>query len=321
MMLQRMVMTAVILLALVAGMSGGTSTRFAQAQADPCVGLPAYSQAMLAEEQRYTDQMLATLDLNDLRAIAAATPEQLTAIVDIIDRHLKNLDQIDPPAFAADWHMALASSGDLTQALFADGAMNGIFSILVDYYDMSVRSDREIADYRAAASAACPDFDAFATQFDLVDGEEDAPAPGHAPWSVCTGMDQLAIDTGRANLQGLVDVPAAVGPLAAFAADWEVDPSIGWNQLQFYSLADYYEAVANHLEQITPPDYAATWLQSTIDFDRAVASIIRGAHGVGIVAASASAGQDVLATSQALDDSVAGAAQVCPQFTQFAADN
>jgi len=321
MLLRRLSMTALILLALVAGLAGGAPAQIAGAQADSCAGLPAYSQAMLAEEQRYTDQMLATLDLNDLRAIAAATPGQLTAIVEIIDRHLKNLDQIDPPAFAADWHMALASSGDLTQALFADGAMNGIFSILVDYYDMSVRSDREIADAQAAATAVCSDFDAFTTQFDLVDGEEDAPAPGHAPWSVCTGLDQLAIDMGRANLQGMVDVPAAVGPLAEFAAEWEVDPSIGWNQLEFYSLADYYEAVATHLEQITAPDYAAAWLQSTIDFDRAVAGVIRGAHGVGILAASASAGQDVLATSQALDEAAAGAAQACPQFTQFAADN
>ena len=58
------------------------------------------------------------------------------------------------------------------------GAQNGIFSVLVDYYDQSVRSDQEIAQAREAATKACPDFDAFATQFDLVDGELDGVADG-----------------------------------------------------------------------------------------------------------------------------------------------
>jgi hypothetical protein len=323
MILRRLLLTCVMtltMLATVVGM-GDSPVPIARAQADPCGGLPAWSQAMLAEEQRYTDQITTTLDLNDLQAIAAATPEQLTAVVEIIDRHLKNLDAIEAPAFAENWQMALAESGDLTQALFADGALNGIFSILVDYYDQSVRSDEEIAQAREAATAACPDFDAFATQFDLVDGEADSPAPGYAPWSTCAGLDDLGVAMGRANLQGLLDVPAAAHPLAEFAADFDVDPSIQWNQLEFFSLADYYESVASHLEQITPPDYAAAWLQATIDFYRAIADIVRGAHGQGILQASATSGADVTSTDQALTDGITSATQTCSQFPQFADEN
>ncbi len=319
--LLRCVLSTMFVVGMIAGLMSAAPARIARAQADPCAGLPAYSQAMLAEEQRYSDQALATLDLDDLKAIAAATPQQLTAIVGIIDQHLKHLDQIAPPAFAADWHMAIASSGDLTQALFADGITNGIFSILVDYYDMSVRSDREIAEARAEATAACPDFDAFATQLDQIDGDEDSPVPGFAPWSGCTGLDQLGIDMTRANLQGMVDVPAAVQPLIAFADDWDADPSIGWNQLEFLSLADYYTAVAGHLSELTAPDYAAAWLQSTIDTYRALADIIRGAHGAGIMASSAENGGALLAASQAQDAAIASATQSCPQFDQFAEDN
>src|SRR5215213_8878351 len=123
MFLRRLVMAAVVLLTMLAGMTGAAPVNIARAQADPCSGLPAWSQAMLAEEQRYTDQVKSTLDIDDLRAVAAATPEQLTAIVEVIDQHLKNLDAIDPPAFAEQWQMAIAEDGDLTQALFADGAM------------------------------------------------------------------------------------------------------------------------------------------------------------------------------------------------------
>ena len=320
-MLRRFLMTIAVLMTLLAGLTGGVPTQVARAQADPCAGLAAYSHAMLAEEQRYADRMLTTVDLNDLRAVAAATPDQLTAVVEIIDEHLKQLDRIAPPPFAADWHLALASEGDLTQAAFADGAMNGIFTVLVDYYDQSVRSDREIAEARAAAIAVCPEFAAFAAQFDQFSGADDSPIPGFAPWSGCPGLDQLSIDMTRANLQGLVDVPGALQPLIAFAGDWTVDPSIGWNQLQFLRLADYYVAVANHLEQLTAPDYAAAWLQSTIALDRALADIIRGAHGVGIIAASSAGGQAVLTASQSLDSAIASASQTCPQFGQFAEDN
>jgi hypothetical protein len=320
-MIRRVLMVAAMMVTMLATMAGAAPVSIARAQADPCAGLPAWSQRILTEEQRYTEQMLATLDLNDLQAIAAATPQQLTAVVEIIDQHLKNLDQIDPPAFAETWQMAQAESGDLTQALFADGALNGIFSILVDYYDQSVRSDREIAEARAAATTACPDFDAFATQFDLVDGEEDSPAPGFAPWSGCAGLDDLGIAIGRANLQGLVDVPAAAQPLAQFAADWEVDPSITWNQLQFFNLADYYVAVASHLEQITPPDYAAAWFQSTIDTDRAIAELIRGAYGVGIMGAAAAGNAAVSQASQDQTAAIESATQTCVQFPQFADEN
>lgn len=302
---------------LLAGMAGGGPHAVAGAQDDPCAGLPAYSQAMLAEEQRYTDQVKTTLDLNDLRAIASATPQELTAIVEVIDTHLKNLDTIEPPAFALNWQMANAEDGDLTQALFADGALNGIFSVLVDYYDQSVRSDKEIAAARAAATAACPDFDAFATEFDLVDGEADGPVPGYAAWSHCAGLDDLGVAIFRANLEGMVDVPAAVPPLIEFAEDWDVDPSIGWNQLQFLSLADYYEVVAQHLEQITPPIYAAKWFQSVIDLDRAVGQIIRGGYGQGIMAASAANGASIPVIDQAATDGIASASQACPEFTQF----
>ena len=129
----------------------------------------------------------------------------------------------------------MSKSLDLTQALFADGAINGIFTILVDYYDQSLRSDQEIAQARIDATVACADFDAFATEIDLLDGELDDPTPGFAAWSSCEGLDELGIAIDRANLQALVEVPAALEPLAEFGGDWEVDPSIGWNQLQFLS--------------------------------------------------------------------------------------
>lgn len=321
MLIRRLLLSFTVIMTLLVTLAGAVPVQITRAQADPCAGLPAYSQAMLTEEQRYANQMLVTLDLNDMRAIAAATPIQLTTVVEIIEQHLKQLDQIDPPAFALDWQMAITENGDLTQAAFADGAVNGIFTILVDYYDQSIRSDREVAEARAAATAICPEFETFAAQIDEIDGDDATPAPGFAPWSACTGLDQLGIDLTRANLQGLVDVPAALQPLIAFADDWQVDPSIGWNPLQFYSLADYYVAVANHLEQLTAPDYAAAWLQSTIDFDRALADVIRGAHGVGIIGASTANGQAVAVASNSLDNAIATASQVCPQFGQFAEDN
>ena len=57
--------------------------------------------------------------------------------------------------------------------------------------------------------------------------------PGFAPWSACEGLDDLGIAIDRANLQALVEVPAALDPLAEFGDDWDVDPSITWNQFSF----------------------------------------------------------------------------------------
>ena len=173
-------------------------------ETDPCAGLANWSQQYLAEEQRYTDELATVLDTTDLRAIASATPQQLNAIVETIETHLKNLDTIDPPAFAADWQRANAELLDLSQALFADGALNGIFTVLVDYFDQSLRSDQEIAQARLDATAACAEFDAFATTVDQVDGELDPPVPGFAAWSTCAGLDDLGIAMDRANLQALV---------------------------------------------------------------------------------------------------------------------
>ncbi|MCA9858591.1 MAG: hypothetical protein KC438_02670 [Thermomicrobiales bacterium] len=315
---RRLLTGTAALLIVLAGMIGGPSAQRARAQADPCQGLPAYAQAMLAEQQRYTEDASATLDIEDLKQVAAATPAQLNELVGVIDRHLKNLDAIRPPAFAENWHMSIAESGDLSQAMFADGAINGIFSVLVDYYNMSLLSDQDTEQARLDAIAACPDFEAFATEYDMVDGELDDPVPGYAPWSSCAGLDDLGIAIDRATLQGLVDVPAALTPLLEFGSDWDVDPSIGWNQLQFFALADYYEAIAQQLEQATAPDYAAGWFQQLIAVDRSIGELIRGSHGQGIMAASATQGGAVAQANQAMSDAVAGATVGCAEFPAFA---
>ena len=296
-MLRRLLLTAIALVAMLSGLalgSDGVSPKLALAQTDPCAGLANWSQQYLAEEQRYTDELATVLDTTDLRAIASATPQQLNAIVETIETHLKNLDTIDPPAFAADWQRANAELLDLSQALFADGALNGIFTVLVDYFDQSLRSDQEIAQARLDATAACAEFDAFATTVDQVDGELDPPVPGFAAWSTCAGLDDLGIAMDRANLQALVQVPAALEPLAEFGTDWDVDPSIDWTQLQFLSLADYYEALARILEVAPAPEYASAWFQNQIAFDRAVGDVIRGAYTQGgIMAASAANGSTI----------------------------
>ncbi len=320
-MVLRRLLTAFVLIAMLAGLTlapGGASARTALAQADPCAGLAAWSQQYLTEEQRYTDELATVLDTSDLRAIASATPQQLSLVVETIETHLKNLDTIDPPAFAADWQRANAESLDLAQALFADGALNGVFTVLVDYFDQSLRSDREIAQARLDATTACADFDAFATDVDMVDGELDDPVPGFAAWSGCAGLDDLGIALERANLQALVQVPAALEPLAEFGTDWDVDPSIGWTQLQFLSLADYYEAVALILEAAPAPEYAAAWLQNQIDFDRAVGDIVRGAYAQGgIMAASAANGSTITTVTDATEAAVAAGTQGCAEFPAF----
>jgi len=319
--LRRLLLTVVALSAIYGGLAvvpGVAPTHRAMAQADPCAGLAAWSQTYLAEERSYAEQLDALIDTNDLRAIATATPQQLNQIVELIETHLKNLDTIDPPAFAADWQRANAEALDLSQALFADGAINGVFTVLVDYFDQSLRSDQEIAQARLDATVACADFDAFATEIDMVDGELDDPVPGFAPWSSCEGLDELGIAIERANLQALVEVPGALHPLAEFGDDWEVDPSIGWNQLQFLTLADYYEAVARILEQTPAPDYASAWFQNLIAFDRAVGAVIRDAqtHG-GIMAASAANGSAILAATESNEAAIVTGTQGCVAFLHF----
>ena len=320
-MVRRFLLTSAALLLLLTGLTvapGGAMPRTALAQADPCDGFAEWSQLYLAEAQRYEAEVTAIVDTNDLRAIASATPQQLNTVVEAIETHLKNLDDIDAPAFAVDWQRANVEMLDLTQALFADGALNGIFTVLVDYYDQSLRSDQEIAQARIDATVACADFDAFATEVDLLDGELDDPTPGFAAWSSCEGLDELGIAIDRANLQALVEVPAALEPLAEFGADWEVDPSIGWTPIHFLSLADYYEAVARILEQTTAPEYATPWFQNLIAFDRAVGDIIRGAFAEGgIMAASAANGSALLAATASNEAAIVTGTQGCVAFLHF----
>lgn len=320
-MLRRILLTGAALMLLIAGLvpaPGAVSPLPARAQVDPCDGFAEWSQLYLAEEQRYYDEVLAIVDIEDLRALASATPQQLNQIVEAIETHLKNLDTIDAPAFAASWQQANVESLDLAQALFADGAINGIFTILVDYYDQSLRSDREVEQARIDAIVACDAFDSFTTEIDMVDGELDDPVPGFAAWSSCEGLDELGIAIDRANLQALVDVPAALEPLAEFGGDWDVDPSIGWNQLEFLTLADYYEAVARILEQTPAPEYATPWFQNLIAFDRAVGNIIRGAydHG-GIMAASAAIGSELATVTASNEATIVTGTQGCVAFVHF----
>lgn len=320
-MLRRVLLTAIALTAMLAGLAIAPvdgAPRAVLAQADSCDGLEEWSQAYLAEERAYYEQLAAILDINDLRAIATATPQQLNQIVELIETHLKNLDVIDPPAFAADWQRANAEELDLSQALFADGALNGIFTVLVDYFDQTLRSDQEIAQARLDATVACAEFDAFATEVDLVDGELDSPVAGFAPWSSCEGLDELGIAIDRANLQALVEVPAALDPLAEFGADWDVDPSIRWNQLQFLTLADYYEAVARILEQTPAPDYAMPWFQNLIAFDRAVGEIIRDGYTHGGIMASSAANSDLLNSATSTNEAaILSGTQGCVAFLHF----
>lgn len=320
-MVRRFLLTAFAALSMFLGMhvfAGVSVQQGTRAQADPCAGLDNWSAAYLAEERSFTDASLAILDTNNLQAIAAASPEQLNQIVELTDTHLKTLDKIDAPAFAANWQRAQAELLDLNQALLADGAMNGIFTVLVDYYDQSLRSDQEIAQARIDATAACPEFDAFATEVDMVDGAPDEPVPGFAVWSGCAGLDDLGIAIDRANLQALVAVPAALQPLAEFGAEWEVDPSIDWNEFQFLSLADYYEALARILEQVPSPEYALPWFQNLIAFDRSVGEIVRGAREQGgIMAASAASGGPLVAITDATEGTIASGTLGCAEFRQF----
>jgi hypothetical protein len=316
-----LLLTGIALVVMLAGLTiapGATAPQRALAQTDPCAGLDAWSQSYLAAERTYADELATILDTSDLHALASATPQQLNQIVELIETHLKNLDTIDPPAFAADWQRANAEELDLSQALFADGAINGVFTVLVDYFDQSLRSDQEIAQARLDATVACPDFDAFATEVDLVDGELDDPVPGFAPWSACEGLDELGIAIERANLQALVEVPGALAPLAEFGTDWEVDPSIEWNQFQFLTLADYYEAVARILEQTPAPEYASAWFQNLIAFDRAVGEVIRiGYDHGGIMAASAANGDALLTATESNEAAIASGTQGCVAFLHF----
>jgi hypothetical protein len=319
--LRRLLLAGFAMVVMLAGLAvapGAVAPQRALAQADPCAGLDSWSLAYLEEERAYSDELAQILDTSDLRALATATPQQLNQIVELIETHLKNLDIIDPPAFAADWQRANAESLDLSQALFADGAINGVFTVLVDYFDQSLRSDQEIEQARIDAIVACSDFDAFATEVDLVDGELADPVPGFAPWSACEGLDDLGIAIDRANLQALVEVPGALDPLAEFGADWEVDPSIQWNQFQFLTLADYYEAVARILEQTPAPDYASAWYQNLIAFDRAVGEVIRTGydHG-GIMAASAANSDALLAATESNEAAITTGTQGCVAFLHF----
>lgn len=320
-MLRRLLLTAIALVALLAGLAvvpGDSTSSRALAQDDPCAGLADWSQAYLTEERAYADALAAILDTSDLRALATATPQQLNQIVELIETHLKTLDTIDAPAFAANWQRANAESLDLSQALFADGAINGVFTVLVDYFDQSLRSDQEIEQARIDATVTCPDFDAFATEVDLVDGELADPVPGFASWSACDGLDDLGIAIERANLQALVEVPAALAPLAEFGADWEVDPSITWNQFQFLTLADYYEAVARILEQAPAPDYAMPWFQNLIAFDRAVGEIIRSGYDQGGIMAASAANGDLLSSVTATNEAAIQTGQAgCLTFLDF----
>lgn len=321
-MLRRLLLTALALTAIMTGLvipRAGVVPQTVVAQADPCAGFAAWSQQYLAEERSYQEQVDAILATSDLRAFAAATPQQLNQIVEAIETHLKNLDTIDAPAFAADWQRANAESLDLSQALFADGALNGVFTVLVDYYDQSLRSDQEIAQARLDATVACADFDAFATEVDMVDGALDDPVPGYASWSSCEGLDELGIAIDRANLQALVEVPAALDPLAEFAEDWTVDPSIEWNQLQFLTLADYYEAVARILEQTTAPEYAAPWFQNLIALDRAVGQVVRDGYAQGgIMAASAAIGSPISNATATNEQAIQTGQAGCLTFLDFA---
>lgn len=322
-MLRRLLLTGIALVAMLTGSfvaPNGAAPGVALAQTDECAGMQSWSQAYLAEEQRYSDELAGLIDLNDLRALAAATPQQLNQIVELIETHLKNLDEINAPIFAANWQRANVESLDLAQALFADGALNGIFTILVDYYDQSLRSDQEIAQARLDATVACADFDTFATQVDMIDGELADPVPGFASWSSCEGLDELGIAIDRANLQALVEVPAALAPLAEFGDDWDIDPSIQWNQLQFLSLADYYEAVARILEQTTAPDYAQAWFQSLIAFDRAVGQVIRNGYEQGGIMAASTANSAMLTEATAANEAaIQQGQQGCMTFLDFVA--
>jgi hypothetical protein len=152
----------------------------------------------------------------------------------------------------------------------------------------------------------------------LTDGELDPPVPGFAAWSSCEGLDELGIAIDRANLQALVEVPAALEPLAEFGSDWDVDPSIQWSQLQFLALADYYESIARILEQTPAPDYATPWFQNLIAFDRAVGEIIRGGYVEGgIMAASAANGSLLESASATNEAAIQTGTAGCVAFLHF----
>ncbi|MEZ4529924.1 MAG: hypothetical protein R2855_02745 [Thermomicrobiales bacterium] len=186
--------------------------------------MQAWSQAYLAEEQRYFDELAAVVDISDLRALATATPATTQPDRRADRNAFKNMDKIDAPRVRRELATRQYGVARSAQALFADGALNGIFTILVDYYDQSLRPTRRSPRRGSTPLAACADFDTFAVPGDMIDGELDDLVPGFASWSSCEGLDELGIAIDRANLQALVEVPAALTPLAEFGGDWDVDP-------------------------------------------------------------------------------------------------
>jgi len=124
-----------------------------------CEGLEAYSAAMMAEERPIeADENVFTMSSSDWLAYAESA-------LDFHDR----IAAIEPPTWAAEWHEVRLDLAGFKEQVGRAAALEGVFVVL-GFEDTIEELNERDAVALAAAVAACPDFEAFALEWNPPEG-------------------------------------------------------------------------------------------------------------------------------------------------------
>jgi len=171
-----------------------------------CAALDAYATAMLETGTVWADAMERD-GLLDREPQTFSAPEWI-GFAEHYEALQTAIKQITPPPVAAGWHQNMVEHVGLTSSLGRTVATSGLFAAIA-FTDQVDALRAEGNEQRRQIEAACPEFEAFHRQWDLLDGEvnrEDAtPTAGATP----------------TQAGGTRDTPVPLGT-AADVGDWTV---------------------------------------------------------------------------------------------------
>jgi len=147
-----------------------------------CAGLDAYAAAMLEVGTTWSRAMERDGFLErDPQTFSAPEWIALAEHAEVLQTATK---QITPPPVATGWHQASVEAMGLQSSLARTVATSGLLAVLA-FTDQVDANEVETIEQRRQAETACPEFEDFHRQWDLLDGEVDrvdaTPVAGATP--------------------------------------------------------------------------------------------------------------------------------------------
>lgn len=287
---------------------------------DPgCEGLSAYSKQVLSIESDAWNQLVAEFGIAEETDLFFLEAGQFADFAKMLDAEAALLGQVEAPAFAEDWHQSRIASkqlGAATARLIPEAG--SAFAAELMLWEVSEILDAQRRQAYLDAVAACPAFEAFWSELDMVDGDSGDPPQAPPDYASCAGLEEYDANLRRAGIQAMANVPDAAEEFFE-VVDLDEDELEAIPPVELIMLSQLFEEFGDEVAAVTPPTYALEWHLAQGFWYDLYSSYWLAAAGSGFDSADEELGMQSGLIAMLEEGAIESATEECAIFAEFAA--